>query len=106
MSLYQLQKFLFDLNRDPAVQDEYRQNAAALLKRYELSEEERDAVARGDAGQLISAESAAGVQPHGDGRAIACRRRSERSGRGRRPAADAELASAESRARGHGAAGP
>jgi hypothetical protein len=52
MSLYQLQKFLFDLNRDPAVQDEYRENAAALLTRYELSEEERDAVARGDIGLI------------------------------------------------------
>jgi hypothetical protein len=52
MSLYQLQKFLFDLNRDPAVQDEYREDAAALLKRYELSGEERDCVARGDIGLI------------------------------------------------------
>jgi len=52
MSLYQLQKFLFDLNRDPAVQDEYRKGAPALLERYELSEEERDSVTRGDIGLI------------------------------------------------------
>lgn len=52
MSLYQLQKFLFDLNRDPAVQGEYRKDAAGLLGRYDLSTEERDAAARGDIGLI------------------------------------------------------
>jgi Aromatic-ring-opening dioxygenase LigAB, LigA subunit len=52
MSLYQLQKFLFDLNRDSAVQGEYRTGAATLLQRYELTSEERDAVTRGDVGLL------------------------------------------------------
>lgn|SRR5689334_929581 len=52
MSLYQLQKFLFDINRDPAVQGEYRQDAATLVQRYELSQEERDAIVRGDIGLI------------------------------------------------------
>ena len=33
MSLYQTQKFLYTLNRDQRVQEEYRQNLAALLDR-------------------------------------------------------------------------
>jgi hypothetical protein len=52
MSLYQLQKFLFDLNRDPSVQDEYRKDVAALVRRYELAQEERDAIVRGDIGLI------------------------------------------------------
>jgi hypothetical protein len=52
MSLYQLQKFLFDLNRDPAIQGEYRNESAALLQRYDLTAQERDAVERGDIGLI------------------------------------------------------
>jgi hypothetical protein len=52
MSLYQLQKLLFDLNRDPAVQGEFRNEVAALLQRYDLTAEERDAIARGDIGLI------------------------------------------------------
>jgi Aromatic-ring-opening dioxygenase LigAB, LigA subunit len=52
MSLYQLQKFLFDINRDPAIQGEYRTAAASLVQRYELTAEERDAVLRGDIGLI------------------------------------------------------
>jgi hypothetical protein len=52
MSLYHLQKFLFDINRDAAVQGEYRTHASALLERYQLTAEERDAVARGDVGLI------------------------------------------------------
>lgn len=52
MSLYQLQKFLFDLNREPAVQGEYRKNAPDLVQRYDLTPEERDAVVRGDIGLI------------------------------------------------------
>jgi hypothetical protein len=33
MSLYQMQKFLFDLNRDTTVQNDYRKDAAALVQR-------------------------------------------------------------------------
>ena len=50
MSLYQLQKFLYDINREPRVQQEYRSDPAALLARYELSDEERGALVRGDIG--------------------------------------------------------
>lgn len=52
MSLYQIQKFLFDLNRDPRVQNEYRADLSALLARYDLSEEEREAISRGDVGLI------------------------------------------------------
>ena len=52
MSLYQLQKFLFDINRDPSVQGEYRKDAAALLERYDLTAEERDAIVGGDIGLI------------------------------------------------------
>ena len=52
MSLYQLQKFLFDINRDPSVQGEYRKDAAALVERYDLTAEERDAIVGGDIGLI------------------------------------------------------
>ena len=52
MSLYQTQKFLYTLNRDQRVQEEYRQNLAALLDRFELSPDERQALADGDIGFL------------------------------------------------------
>ena len=43
MSLYQLQKFLYDINRDPGVQGIYRADLEGLLDRYELTSEERSA---------------------------------------------------------------
>jgi hypothetical protein len=52
MSLYQLQKFLFDLNRGPSVQGEYRAGPSALLQRYDLTSEERDAIASADVGLI------------------------------------------------------
>jgi len=52
VSLYQLQKFLFDINRDPLVQAEYRKDAAALVQRYDLTGEERDAIVAGDVGLI------------------------------------------------------
>lgn len=52
MSLYQLQRFLFDINRDRSVQNEYRNDAGALVQRYALTSEERDAIARGDIGLI------------------------------------------------------
>jgi hypothetical protein len=52
MSLYQLQKFLYEINRDPRVQQEYRSEPERLLERYELSAEERGAVSRGDVGLI------------------------------------------------------
>jgi hypothetical protein len=52
MSLYQTQKFLYHLNRDPAVQQRYRDDLPALLAHYELTDEERDAILAGDIGKL------------------------------------------------------
>jgi Aromatic-ring-opening dioxygenase LigAB, LigA subunit len=52
MSLYQMQKFLFDINRDLALQQEFRGAAAAVLDRYGLSGEERGALESGDIGLI------------------------------------------------------
>jgi hypothetical protein len=52
MSLYQLQKFLYDLNRDPGVQASFRAQPAQLLGRYELTGEEHAALAAGDIGLI------------------------------------------------------
>ncbi len=52
MSLYQIQKFLFDINRDRSVQQEYRKDLSGLLERYELTAEERGAIAAGDIGLI------------------------------------------------------
>ena len=52
MSLYGTQKLLFHLNRDPAVQQRYRENLPALLADYELDAEEREAILAGDVGKL------------------------------------------------------
>jgi PleD family two-component response regulator len=52
MSLYQLQKFLFDLNRSPDVQARARANVGAVLDGYELTAEERQAIESGDIGLI------------------------------------------------------
>ena len=55
MSLYTMQKFLFDLNRTPLVQQQYRQGGAmrgTLLDGYTLDTEEREAIDAGDIGKL------------------------------------------------------
>ena len=52
MSLYQLQKFLYVLNREPAVQETFRAEPDPLLDQYELTDEERQALAEGDIGLL------------------------------------------------------
>jgi len=52
MSLYQLQKFLYDINREPRVQQEYRTDLQRLLNGYELTAEERGALASGDIGLI------------------------------------------------------
>jgi hypothetical protein len=52
MSLYSTQKFLYQLNRDAQVQQRFRDDRAALLDDYELSDEERSAVMAGDIGKL------------------------------------------------------
>ncbi len=55
MSLYTLQKFMFDINRGADVQARYRAGAserAALLAQYDLTAEEREAIETGDIGKL------------------------------------------------------
>lgn len=52
MSLYHLQKLMFDLNRDPQVQQRYRGDVDALLAAYELTDEERDALKNSDVGLI------------------------------------------------------
>jgi hypothetical protein len=52
MSLYQTQKFLYLLNRDPALQARFRVEPDTLLDEFELSPEERGALAEGDIGLL------------------------------------------------------
>jgi hypothetical protein len=44
MSLYQLQKLLYDVNRDPARRERYRQDPAAFVKNYDLTEAEAKAI--------------------------------------------------------------
>ncbi len=52
MSLYQMQKFLFDINRDPAVQQRFLAERTQVLSVYDLTPEERDAIIAGDIGLL------------------------------------------------------
>jgi hypothetical protein len=52
MSLYQLQKFLYVLNRDESAQDKYRADIESLLDEYDLSDEEANALRDGDIGLL------------------------------------------------------
>ena len=52
MSLYQMQKFLFDINRDRSVQQQYHADLAALLAHYDLTAEEREAIRTHDIGLL------------------------------------------------------
>ncbi|MDB5942014.1 MAG: aromatic ring-opening dioxygenase subunit LigA [Ramlibacter sp.] len=52
MSLYATQKFLYDLNRDAAMQRRYREDKQALLAGYDLDDEEREAIRDGDVGKL------------------------------------------------------
>ncbi len=55
MSLYGMQKFLFELNRDARVQQRYAAGGgerAALLAGYTLDDEERTAIDAGDVGKL------------------------------------------------------
>ena len=47
-----MQKFLFDINRDPAVQQRARTDLTRLLDRYDLTAEERGAIAAGDIGLI------------------------------------------------------
>ena len=52
MSLYYVQKLLYQLNRDPHTQQRYREDFEGLLGEYELDDQERDALRNGDIGLL------------------------------------------------------
>jgi hypothetical protein len=52
MSLYYVQKLLYQLNRDPAVRKRFGDDRATLLDEYELTHEERAAIEDGDIGLL------------------------------------------------------
>ena len=48
-----MQKFLFDINRDPERQRQARSDLTRLLTGYDLSAEERGAIAAGDIGLIF-----------------------------------------------------
>lgn len=55
MSLYGVQKFLYQVNRSPADQQRFHQGGDArdaLLNEYDLDDEERQAILDGDIGKL------------------------------------------------------
>ena len=52
MSLYYVQKLLYQLNRDRHTQQRYREDFEGLLAVYDLTGEERDAIRDGDIGLL------------------------------------------------------
>lgn len=54
MSLYQLQKLIYHVNRDPAQRERYRQDPAAFVASYELTEEESKAALHVDVRALYS----------------------------------------------------
>ena len=53
MSLYYVQKFLFELNRTPTLQGQYRQDRHAVLEPYDLTAEEITALTGPDIGLLF-----------------------------------------------------
>ena len=52
MSLYAVQKLIYQLNRDGYVRQQLAQDMDGLLSQYELSGEEREAIRRPDIGLL------------------------------------------------------
>lgn len=52
MSLYFVQKLLYNLNRDPAVQALFKSDIDTLLNGYKLTDEERGWLKNGDVGEL------------------------------------------------------
>jgi hypothetical protein len=52
MSLYGIQKLIFQLNRDPATRQRYEQDFEGLLSEYELTDEELRAIREPDIGLL------------------------------------------------------
>jgi Aromatic-ring-opening dioxygenase LigAB, LigA subunit len=52
MSLYQLQKLIYHVNRDPAARQRYRSDPATFVSDYDLTEEEQTAVLNLDVRKL------------------------------------------------------
>jgi hypothetical protein len=52
MSLYYVQKLLYQLNRDERVRARFASDRDALLGEYELTDEEHEAIVDGDVGLL------------------------------------------------------
>jgi hypothetical protein len=52
MSLYALQKLLYEVNRDPRVQQEFAGDRETVIARFRLTGEEADAVRNDDIGLL------------------------------------------------------
>ncbi len=52
MSLYYVQKVLYDINRDVQIQQQYRDEVDTLLSNYSLTEEEQGALKKPDIGLL------------------------------------------------------
>ncbi|MEM7275880.1 MAG: aromatic ring-opening dioxygenase subunit LigA [Actinomycetota bacterium] len=53
MSLYYVQKFLYELNRSDELQARYGEDRAAVLTPYQLTDEERKALTEPDIGLLF-----------------------------------------------------
>ena len=54
MSLYQLQKLIYHINRDSAHRERYRQNPAEFIKGYDLTEREAAAALNVDVRTLYT----------------------------------------------------
>jgi hypothetical protein len=52
VSLYYVQKLLYQLNRDPQVRSRFERERDTLLDEYALTDEERTAIVEGDIGLL------------------------------------------------------
>jgi hypothetical protein len=54
MSLYQLQKLIYHVNRDVERREHYRRDAGAFAKKYDLTEAERTAILNVDVRALYT----------------------------------------------------
>lgn len=52
MSLYYVQKLLYNLNREPSVQAQFKDDIEALMDAYKLTSDERTWLKNGDVGEL------------------------------------------------------
>ena len=52
MSLYQVQKLIYELNRDPGTRERFSAGRDAVLAEYQLTDEERGALTKPDIGLL------------------------------------------------------